>query len=388
MIKYGFPLLLEPLLKLFNLVFQKGQFPKLWNESYITLIHKKGDKSDPANYRGISLTSNLGKLFNKVLLARIMKFINSNNLICENQIGFKEKARTTDHIFTLKSIIETYKSNKKKVFAAFIDLRKAFDTVWREGLFYKLCNYNLPVKFFKIIHSMYQDPSCRLKFKHGLSKNFISKCKVKQGDVLSPILFNLYINDLISDLNEAQTEPVTIGEVCVNSLFYADDIILLSNTQSGLQNSLNTLNRFCSSWKLEVNEQKSKIVVFNSNGKSHFNSFTLGDKYIETVKSYCYLGINIKHTGNLNTSSKLLMEKGRKAWLKIKRTTGLNNPCNLLEKLFDALVNPIILYGCEVWGVDCSFKDTDPFEHLQIKFIKYIVRQQMLPAWPNSTGTH
>lgn len=127
MIKYGFPLLLEPLLKLFNLVFQKGQFPKLWNESYITLIHKKGDKSDPANYRGISLTSNLGKLFNKVLLARIMKFINSNNLICENQIGFKEKARTTDHIFTLKSIIETYKSNKKKVFAAFIDLRKAFD---------------------------------------------------------------------------------------------------------------------------------------------------------------------------------------------------------------------------------------------------------------------
>ena len=90
MIKYGFPVLIEPILKLFNLIFEKGDFPKLWNESYITLLHKKGNKSDPANYRGISLTSNLGNLFNKVLYARILKFLNLNKIIHENQIGFKE----------------------------------------------------------------------------------------------------------------------------------------------------------------------------------------------------------------------------------------------------------------------------------------------------------
>ena len=134
MIKYGFPILIEPIVKLFNLIFEKGEFPKLWNESYITLLHKKGKKSDPANYRGISLTSNLGKLFNKVLYARILKFLNLNQIIHENQTGFKEEARTTDHIFTLKSIIENYKS-KKRVFAAFIDLRQAFDTVWHKGFF-------------------------------------------------------------------------------------------------------------------------------------------------------------------------------------------------------------------------------------------------------------
>ena len=72
-------------------------------------------------------------------------------------------------------------------------------------------------------------------------------------------------------------------------------------------------------------------------------------------------------------SSKLLMEKGRKAWFKIKKTIGLNNPCSLIEKLFDTLVSPIILYGCEIWGVDSSFKDSDPFEHLHIKFIKEIL---------------
>lgn len=89
MIKCGMPVLLEPSLKLFNLVFMKGSFPKLWNKSLITLIHKKGNKSDPSNYRGLSLTSNLGKLFNKIIHTRLMKFINTNNLISENQIDFK-----------------------------------------------------------------------------------------------------------------------------------------------------------------------------------------------------------------------------------------------------------------------------------------------------------
>ena len=135
-----------------------------------------------------------------------------------------------------------------------------------------------------------------------------------------------------------QKLTVIVGDVQANSLLYADDIILLSNTQEGLQN-------VCSSWKLDVNQEKSKAIVFNSNSKTYMNDFNLKGKHLETVKSYCYLGMTIKYTGNLNISSKLLMEKGRKAWFKIKKTVGLNNNCNLLEKLFDTLVVPIILHG-------------------------------------------
>ena len=302
-----------------------------------------------------------------------MRFINDNQLIHKNQIGFKEKSRTTDHIFTLKAIAETYKSNNKKVFATFVDLRGAFDTVWREGLFYKLWENKFPPRILKIILSMYQDPSCRIKFKQGLSRKFVSKCGVKQGDVLSPILFNLYINDLISNLNQGQVSPVTIGDVSINSLLYADDIILLSSTQEGLQNALDILQKFCESWKLEVNMQKSKVMIFNSNGKTFLNSFKFNKNYLETVKSYCYLGITIKYTGNFNVSPQILMEKGRKAWFKIKNSIGLNNPCSLLEKLFDMLISPIILYGCEIWGTNNKFKDTDPYEHLHLKFIKEIL---------------
>ena len=124
MIKYGMPDLLKPLHKLFNLIFCSGSFPKKWNESIITLIHKKGSKYDPSNYRGISLTSNLEKLFNRVIYNRLLKFVNGRNLIHENQIGFKEQAHTSDHIFTLKSITENSKAHKKEVFTTFIDLKK------------------------------------------------------------------------------------------------------------------------------------------------------------------------------------------------------------------------------------------------------------------------
>jgi hypothetical protein len=186
-------------------------------------------------------------------------------------------------------------------------------------------------------------------------------------------MFNLYISSIVDDIEKAKTDPIIVGDVQVNSFLYADDIILLSSTQEGLQNSLNVLSNFCSSWKLDVNQVKSKVIVFKSNGNTYMNSFNIKGKHLATVKSYCYLGVTIKHTGNLNISSKLLMEKGRQAWFKIKKTFGLNNLCNFLEKLVDTLIVPIILYGCEIWGVDHCYKDSEPFEHIHIQFIKEIL---------------
>lgn len=135
---------------------------------------------------------------------------------------------------------------------------------------------------------MYQNTRCKIKFPNGISQYFLSTCGVKQGDVLSPTLFNLYINGLSKDLNNGDTNPIVIGDVKVTSLLYADDLILLSESQEGLQNALNILNNFCLSWKLDVNKQKSKIIFFNSNGKSHLNQFKIDNEILETVKSYCY----------------------------------------------------------------------------------------------------
>jgi hypothetical protein len=114
MLKNAVPILIKPLQKLFNLILKNGTFPKICNKSFLVLLHKKWDKFDPGNYRGISISSNLGKLFNKVIYKRLLTFMNNKNLISKNQIGFKEKSRTADYIFTLKTIIDQYKQKRKK----------------------------------------------------------------------------------------------------------------------------------------------------------------------------------------------------------------------------------------------------------------------------------
>ena len=373
MLKNGTSVLIKPLNKLFNLVLSNGLFPKIWNESLLVLIHKKGDKLDPSNYRGISITSNLGKLFNKIIFNRLMKFINTNNLICKNQIGFKERSRTADHIFTLKSIVDNFKTKHKKVFAAFIDLRKAFDTVWRIGLFYKLLKNNIPNYISKILISMYTNTTCRIKFENGLSSTFLSERGVKQGDVMSPLLFNFFIDSLVKHLNCPNMDPVVMDNKSLNIMLYADDIVLVSESQIGLQKCLDELYSFCNNWKLEVNTDKSKVIVFNSNGKTYKNLFTYHNTGIETVTQYNYLGIIMKYNGKFNVAINALIEKARKAYFKIKKNVGINNPCRLLEKLYDSLVSPIMLYCSEIWGIDLIFKEIDPIEKFHIKFIKEIL---------------
>lgn len=125
-LKKAVPVLLKPLQN-YSISFSlTGIFQKFGTSVFLVLIHKKGDTFDPGNYRTISISSNLGKLLNKIIHGRLLKLF---NLISPNQIGFKEKSRTSDHLFTLKSIIDNYKQKHKKVFAAFIDLRKAFDSL-------------------------------------------------------------------------------------------------------------------------------------------------------------------------------------------------------------------------------------------------------------------
>ena len=121
---------------------------------------------------------------------------------------------------------------------------------------------------------MYSDTTCKIKFSNGVSQPFKSERGVKQGDVLSPILFNFFIDDLKSTLsNRTNTNPVAIGDESVNILMYADDIVLLSENEVGLQNCLDELLHYCTNWKLQVNSAKSKVIVFNSNGRTFLNKF-------------------------------------------------------------------------------------------------------------------
>ena len=157
MLKVGFPYLKECLLKLFNLIAEANIVPSDWCMGLISPIFKSDDKLNPDNYRGICVISCLSKLFLLILNDCLSYFLNTHDIINKSQIGFQKNNRSTDHIFTLKTIINkhVYHSPKGKIYACFVDLKKAYDSVWHDGLFAKLASINVSGSFLNILVNLY-----------------------------------------------------------------------------------------------------------------------------------------------------------------------------------------------------------------------------------------
>ena len=168
--------------KLFNKIFDSGVFPDEWLIGTIVPLYKnKGDSHDPNNYRGITLLSCTGKLFTSVLNDRLTHYSDSINIISETQAGFRQDYSTLDHIFLLKCIIDIFKWKKKKLFCLFVDYTKAFDLVWREGLWLKLVKENVNGKMFNIIRNMYSNIKSCVLMNQVVSDSFVCNIGVRQG---------------------------------------------------------------------------------------------------------------------------------------------------------------------------------------------------------------
>uniref|UniRef100_A0A8C5N4T6 Reverse transcriptase domain-containing protein n=1 Tax=Leptobrachium leishanense TaxID=445787 RepID=A0A8C5N4T6_9ANUR len=207
MIKHGSPEVHAAICKVFNLVLSVGFYPQVWNQGLITPIHKSGDQYDPANYRGICVSSTLGKLFNSIQNKRILSFLTQHNVLNRSQAGFMPNHRTTDHIYTLHSLIKDHVHNTKhgKIFACFVDFKKAFDSVWHPGLFLKLLESGIGGKTYDVIKSF-----CSIKVNGKRTEYFRQARGVRQGCSLSPTLFNIYINGLAEALESSSAPGLTL----------------------------------------------------------------------------------------------------------------------------------------------------------------------------------
>ena len=277
-IKYSGIVTCKAIVKLFNLILDSGKYPSNWRKSFIILIHKSGDKHDINNYRGISLQNNIAKLFSAVINTRLVEFY--ENKFAKEQFGFRKNHRTTDSIFILKSLMTKYLAKKKsKIFSCFVDLRRAFDTVWHDGILYKLRENSIGSKAFTIIKDMYKCCQSSIKIENQFSEFFEINRGVKQGDSLSPTLFNIYVNDLHSIFSR-QCDPVCIDTNYINSLSFADDLVILSESAEGLQQALNKLELYCHKWQLTVNINKTKILIFQGGNLTSQNTFFLQRKQV------------------------------------------------------------------------------------------------------------
>ena len=236
---------------------------------------------------------------------------------------------------------------KSYLYVCFIDFSAAFDTIWRNALLYKLSQNGIGGQFLKVIRNMYSSVLFSVKCDTKLTDSFETKVGVKQGCVLSPIFFNIFLSDL-PDIFDSNCYPVKLNNTSLHCLLYADDLITLSESSDGLQCALDKLHQYCLKWKLIVNIDKSNIMIFNKAGHFLENfTFTYGGISIQITKEYCYLGIIFVPSGSLSKSILRLKEKASKAYFKIRENL-FNSSFKCSLKLFSSLVQPILGYGCEV----------------------------------------
>ena len=366
-------------LSMFNHVLSSGKFPELWTTSLILPIHKKGPKSDLGNYRGISLMSCLSKFFTAVLNNRLTDWALKRQIFSPSQLGFLKGNRTSDAHIILANLIDKYCfKNNSKIYSCFVDFEKAFDKIPRDKLIKKLELLGITGKFLNIITTMYKDDQARIKIGQRMTPTVSVTQGVRQGCVLSPTLFNLFISDFEPLLKQKlDTDPLFIDdEYPLHCLIWADDIILLSETQSGLQTQLNLLGNYSATNSLTVSLDKTKCICFNRGGRLVRNCIKLGENTIEDTKSIKYLGLIVSCNGNLKPALQNLQERARRAYYMLKLAMGplFRHSLVITKRLFDTFVKPILLYCSDFWGMTkIGANISNPIEKKYISFCKQLL---------------
>ena len=335
------------LVKTFNCCIKTCCFP--WKESVIIPIHKKGPTADPDMYRPIALSSCLGKVFSQLILKEFQAERAAKCPETINQAGFCKGAMTADHILTIQTVVEKYKKLKKPIYGAFIDFRKAFDLVWRDGLMLKLAEMGLKKPLLKIIMEYYKGRTARLKMDGALTEAFQTILGVIQGEPPSPELFKAYIHKLSELLDEVEDLP-ELNKIILSHLLWADDLYVNALTPEGLQKLLDILSKYCNEWGLIPNAAKCNILIFNGNEDDKTLVFKIGEDTISHTDSYTYLGLELTRDGKLNTAARTLAAKGKRAMGSLMGSIDktIVKP-EMSLKLFNSLVKPILLYGSQIW---------------------------------------
>lgn len=355
-------------------VFENEAFPTEWSTVSLSMVHKKGPIDNPSNYRGIACINTVIKLFNMIMLNRLNSWVESNNILPEIQAGFRKNRSCMDNIFVLNSTIQTHLRRKgRRVFAAF-DLKRAFDSINHPLLWQKLFKLGISSKFIRLVRALYDKSSFCVKVNNEYSKFFAINEGVLQGELLSPLLFSLFIADIDDFFRKSDMVGINIdNRNDLLLLLYADDLVILADSEIDLARKLRTLEQYTCLNKLTVNNSKSKIMCFSRGGHKITRNykFLFNKVEIEMTNHYTYLGVTL-------TCSSLFREHAMNTSSKCKQAIGA--VMNMLSRskttswqsriaLYHSIVINTLANSVPVWGL----RYLNIVEKTQVGFFKRLL---------------
>ena len=247
-------------------------------------------------------------------------------LLGEEQAGFRPNYNTTDHAFTLSSLVQLYLKNNKRLYCAFIDYAKAFDTINRSSLWSKLIASEINGNVIRVIYNLYENAKSCIRKSNKLSHFFSCNVGVRQGENLSPLLFAIYLNDFeysisrkykglsfaSSEINRILSDEDVELFVRMYVLLYADDTVVMAESAEQLQAALDGVAEYCDLWDLKVNISKTEIIIFSRGKVKLYPVFKLGSQTVKVVDEYVYLGTTFNYNGTFSKAIKNKLTKPEK----------------------------------------------------------------------------
>lgn len=237
---------------------ESEDIPEQWKSSTIILLHKKGPKDDLSNYRPISLMSNLYKLFTKIITRRLTQILDENQP--PEQAGFRSGFSTADHLQALNQIIEKMEEFNLPLYIAFVDYKKAFDSLEHASVFQALVNQGVETKYVRLLKTIYSQSTAKVKTEK-VGQTFTLGRGVKQGDLISPKLFTCVLEEIFRKLQWSSKCGITVNGRRLTNLRFADDVVLFATSHKQLQQMLRELNEISKSTGLEMNFSKTQLMT-------------------------------------------------------------------------------------------------------------------------------
>ena len=328
--------------KIINRTIHNKQIPDKWREGEILSIYKgKGKKGKCSCERGITLSSNMGKFYERIINERVKKCIT----ISEHQGGGKKGADTTDHIIILKEAIK----RSRKTYITFLDVTKAYDKAWADALLYVINKKGVKDRLWLTVKDLNSNLIAKVRTRHGKTRDIRIRDSIRQGGVLSVTLYAAMMDEIAEEIHR-QDMGIPLGETGkIGCLLWMDDVALITDNKTEMQKMLDITGTIADKYHIEFGKEKSKVM--ETGKKESTNKFQLGNMELEQCEKYKYLGITISRDNTLKDHIAEIKGKTEAAYQVMMSITGSTNfkgiEMEAIWQLLEGCLVPIITYAAE-----------------------------------------